>query len=64
MACGGIVFTKNFKFNKKIRFHLLRLIFSSYFCSIELTRLRPDTSSLVVVVFGFVVLGFVSEMLF
>ena len=59
MACGGGVnFTKNLKFEQKnFIFYLLHLIFSCYYCSIDLKRqsehsgTRPDTSSFVVPTF-------------
>ena len=61
MACGGMIFIKNFEnfkiknFRKKsFHFILFQLIFLCYYCcSINLKRqsehsgLRPDTSSLV-----------------
>ena len=57
MACGGMIFIEKFSdFKKKISFILFHLIFLCclcYYCSIngkrqsELSRLRPDTSSLV-----------------
>ena len=53
MACGGMFFTKNLKFYLSFQFNLLHLIFSFYFCSIELKRqselsgIHSDTSSFV-----------------
>ena len=54
MACGGMIFKKNFKFKKKSSFYFISFIFFMYYCcSINLKRqsehsgLRPDTSSLV-----------------
>ena len=54
MACGGMIFTKNLKKILQFFFIFLHLIFSFYFCFIDLKRqsehsgLRPDTSSLVI----------------
>ena len=55
MACGGMIFIKNFKFWKKqISFCFISFDFLCYYCcSVNLKRLsehsglRPDTSSLV-----------------
>ena len=52
MACGGMIFIKNFKLKKNFHFILFHLIFFMYYCcSINFKRqsehsgLRPDTSS-------------------
>ena len=54
MACGGMIFIKNFKLKKKIHFILFHLFFFMFYCcSINLKRqsehsgLRPGMSSLV-----------------
>ena len=56
MACGGMIFIKNFKFQTKKSFHFILLpliFFIGYYCSKNIKRqsehpgLRPDTSSLV-----------------
>ena len=60
MACGGMIFIKNFNFwKKKISFYFILFYFLCclcYYCSInvkkqsEFSGLRPDTSSLVLFV--------------
>ena len=53
MACGGWMSQKNLTCKKTVHFYLLHLIFSYYYCSIDLkrqlvhSRPRPGTSSLV-----------------